>query len=252
MKRTNRNVTSRLSLSLALIFSAVALAQSPARPRASVTYTMVKPDMVTEWTDLQKNEVVPALKKAGVKSRAVYRNAPFNGSPYQYVTIQPIENYGQYDGESAIFRALGREAGLRLAAKLRRCVDSTTTFVSTGWPELSNPRPPDQAPKIIAITRYRVAPGKAQEYENFLKTEILPVYKKNNVYFTVSQRGFGSNAGEWTTSVAYDKYGDLESGLPLGRILGAEGAAKVIAKAAPIRTQIQTMVRTYVPDLSFR
>src|SRR5262249_36991142 len=35
------------------------------------TIVHVKPEMLTEWLDLQKNAVVPALKKAGVKTRTV-------------------------------------------------------------------------------------------------------------------------------------------------------------------------------------
>jgi len=61
-------MTYKLALPLVLAASlpALCLAQ-PSMNR--VTFTHVKPDMLTEWVDLQKNEVVPALKKAGQKGR---------------------------------------------------------------------------------------------------------------------------------------------------------------------------------------
>ena len=44
---------------------------APANPRSLVRITQVKPDMATEWLAIQKNEVNPALKKAGLASRTM-------------------------------------------------------------------------------------------------------------------------------------------------------------------------------------
>jgi len=223
---------------VALALSIEVLAQtSPPRPRVLVSTTLVAPDMSREWFDLQKNEYLPALKKAGVKSRTVYRNAPFNGSPYEYVMVTPVDNYGAYDQDRPLVRALGREESQRLFGKLTKCVTSTTRFVSTSRPDLGNPPEPSKAPKILVLSRYRVNPGKAAEYEAYLKAEIQPVYKKANVLFSINQRGFGAVGNEWTTVTYADKYADLEGGPSLTRILGQEAAAKVLAKADPLRTR---------------
>ena len=50
--------------------------ESPAN-RSLVTIIHVKPEMLTELLDLQKNGVAPALKKAGVKARTVYASGIF-------------------------------------------------------------------------------------------------------------------------------------------------------------------------------
>jgi len=42
---------------------------APAANRQQVTLVRLKPDMVTEWLALQKNEVMPAQKKGGVTTR---------------------------------------------------------------------------------------------------------------------------------------------------------------------------------------
>jgi len=44
-------------------------AAQDATTRLLVQVTYLKPEKVTEWRTLQQNEVVPALKKAGVKTR---------------------------------------------------------------------------------------------------------------------------------------------------------------------------------------
>ena len=64
---------------LAASLSAPALAQ-PAQTLYRYVHTHVKPDMLNEWLDLQKNEVVPALKKAGQTTRSVYVSGLFGNS----------------------------------------------------------------------------------------------------------------------------------------------------------------------------
>ena len=237
-------------VALVLAISGLCPAQTP-NPRNHVTVYTVKPDMLAEWIDLQKNEVVPALKKAGVRSRSMWRNAPFNGSLYEFLSVTPIDNMAQYDGDNPINRALGRENGQRLQAKLRRCLEGSRSFVGTGRPDLGNPGGAGRLPKIAVFARYRLTPGKAQDLENFLKTEIQPVYKKGNVNYTVSQRGFGTSFSDWTMVTSFEKFADLEGGTALQKLVGREEAAKINAKAAPFRTLVEVMVRAIVPDLSF-
>ena len=72
------------------------LAQAaPAQPAMSrVTVTQVRPDMLNEWLDLQKNEVIPALKKAGVQTRTVFSSGLF-GTAGEYLLIQPVAKFAR-------------------------------------------------------------------------------------------------------------------------------------------------------------
>ena len=77
MKIRRVSLSSASIVVLATTLSTYCLAQTPTSGFARVTVTHVKPDMVNEWLDLQKNEVVPALKKAGVEHELVLvENAP--------------------------------------------------------------------------------------------------------------------------------------------------------------------------------
>ena len=60
---------------LTLFFSTQCLAQSaPAIPaHQQVIIVHLKADMVNEWVDLQKNEVIPGQKKGGIKTRTTYQ-----------------------------------------------------------------------------------------------------------------------------------------------------------------------------------
>lgn len=234
---------------LGLAFSSLAFAQST-NQRLLVTIYNVKPEMSQEFRDIMKNDIGPIFKKAG-RTRAVFRTAPFNGSPYEYMVSAPIDNYSQFDGENWFIAAAGRETYARIGAKLTKCVYGTQRFISTARPDLSNPLPSGAPPKKVLVQSvYRVNPGQSDAYETFLKTEIQPLYKKNNVTYGVNQRGFGSPAGTWVTNVSYDKYADLEGGSVLVKLLGREGAAKIMAKSQSMRSLVSTVVRTYDEELS--
>jgi hypothetical protein len=244
-----------MRLSLRFVAGALALAILPglckaqsAPSRSRITVSHLKPDMVNEWVDLQKNEVVPALKKGGVKTRTVYATAIF-GNAYEYVSIAPYQTTAQFDGPSPLVKALDVPGAARLDAKLRRCIVSQNSYMSTRIEEASNvlSTPPD----VIVVSHYRIASGKMQEYLDLVKSDFLPVFKKAKVYFTVNQRGLGANGNDVTVVTGYAKFADVDNGRPLVQQLGAAEAAKINAKLLGIRTIVEVVTRRRVPDLCF-
>lgn len=225
------------------------LAQNDTPLRARVTMTHVKPDMLTEWVDLQKNEVLPALKKAGEKTRTVYATSIF-GNAYEYILISPIEKMSQFDGQSPILKALDTPGATRLNDKLRKCIDSSTSYMITRLPEISNILD-GPTPNMIVTVRYRIAPGKMPDFVNLMKAEVLPVYKKAKVGLIVNQRGPGANTSDVTLSTAYTKFADMEGGPFLTQQLGQEAAARLNAKFVGMRNMVEVVVRRKVAELSF-
>jgi hypothetical protein len=237
------------SVLLASTLSIQCLAQTATPPTARITITHVKPDMLYEWLDLQKNEVVPALKKAGQTTRTVYVTSLF-GNAYEYVVITPFEKYAGFDADNPMITALGQPASARLNEKLRKCTVSSTSYANTRLVDLSNvlEGPP---PQMIVSARYRISPGKMQDFENLVKSDILPVYKKAKNGLTVSRRGVGANPNDVTMSTVYSKFADLDGGNFMVKQLGQAGADRVNAKFVGIRTLIEVLVRRRVPDLSW-
>jgi hypothetical protein len=242
---------SRLSLAgtlaLAAGLSSLCLAQtSPSRSRVTITH--IKPDMVNEWMDLQKSEVVPALKKGGVKTRTVYSAGIF-GNGGEYLTTQPFDNTAEFDGQSPLVKALDAPGAARLNGKLAKCLVSTNSYMSTRLDDISNVM--DTPPTVIVAVRYRIAQGKMQEFRDLFKSELLPVYKKAKVSVTVNQRGPGGNPADVNVVTGYAKYAEMNAGPFLVQQLGQVGADRVNAKFAAIRTTVEVVVRRRVPELSF-
>ena len=172
------------------------------------------------------------------------------GNVFEYVTVTPFEKWAQYDGQSPQVKALGTDGSARLGAKLRRCEDSVQTFISAPLTDLSN-LPNGELGPIGVFTRVRVANGKLADYENFMKNEILPYYKKANMRFQVSRRGLGANSNDIVSVSFASKFADLDKGSVLTQALGADGVIKLLAKSASIGTLVEQVVRRQVPDLSF-
>lgn len=249
MKINARLLSCAAMATLAVPFCSLGVAQTAMPLRSRVTMVHVKPDMLSEWVDLQKNEVVPALKKGGEKTRTVYATSIF-GNAYEYLLISPIENMSQFDGPSPQVKALETAGAARLNEKIRKCTESATSYMITRLPDISNV-PAGPTPDMIVTVRYRIAPGKMPDYVNLMKTEVLPVYKKANVGLIVNQRGPGANTTDVTVSTAYTKFADMEGGPFLTQKLGADAATRLNAKFIGIRTQIEVIARRKVADLSF-
>jgi len=233
---------------LTMALGSIAFAQPMATTTARVQTVHIKPDMVAEWVDLQKNEVVPALKKGGATGRTVYQTALF-GNAYEYVIVTPFAKYAEFDGQGATLKALGEAANARLQTKLRKCIESSTYYAMTRMTDISNvlPQPTDW----IVTARYRIAPGKMDDFTALMKSDVLPVYKKANTSLTVNRRTYGANPNDLTLVTGYSKMADLDGGTFMTKQLGADGAAKVNAKFTGIRTLIEVLVRRRVADLSF-
>jgi len=254
MRITMRGSLLRSSSCICLVLFGVSqcLAQTPATTRSLVRVSQIKPDMLSEWLTIQKNEVIPALKKAGVASRTLLENVI--GNRYEYRSVTPLDQYSALDGDRPLIKALGKDAGGRLEAKLAKCLDSQYTYVSTRVEELSSL---PKAPVTIWVSiRFRPAPGKARDYEDYLKTDLMPVYAKAKAAgkiagYSVSRRGFGQGTGDRLIIVYLNKAADLEAGSPVTQVLGQEGAAKLNAKSVGMVTGVESMVRRRVADLSY-
>jgi hypothetical protein len=249
MKLTTQflSCVSVLALAFPLCGQNAAVSSMPLRSR--VTVTQVKPDMLSDWVDLQKNEVVPALKKAGEKTRTVYATSIF-GNAYEYVLISPIEKMSQFDGQAPLVKALDGPGATRLNDKLRKCIQSSTSYMITRLPDVSNILDGPTADMLVTA-RYRIAPGKMPEFLTIMKSDVLPVYKKAKIGLIVNQRGPGANVSDVTLSTAYTKFADLEGGPFLTQKLGQEASGRVNAKFVGIRNIIDVVVRRKVADLSF-
>ena len=195
--------------------------------------------------------MIPALKKAGVKERSCFTTAQF-GESFEYVFITPIETLAQFDGEPPLRRALGDAGYQAYLEKARRMVTSVHTFADQGRMDLSYVGKMTGPPNLAVVAAITVAPGRTEEFENLIKTLVLPAVKKGEArgYF-VSQTMLGGDISAYTTVTMYDNFADMAKGSPLVKGMGAAGYASFLRKTAGLVVKAERSVYRYNPELSF-
>jgi len=224
----------------------------PAAKRESIQITLmkIKPEMLDQWLEFQKNESIPMLRKSGLKSRDAWTTATF-GEGFTYAFVTPIENFAQYDGDSRPLQALGADGARAYGEKNRRFVESTHTYFAQTRPDLSNDVKMAAAPKLALLSTVQVAMGKGPDYEAFVKSDVLPVMRKAKLGYALSQTVLGGDVNQVSTLVFYDSFAEIGKGNPFQRVLGAEGERQLQLKAAAFVTRLERNIIRYVPELSF-
>jgi len=205
----------------------------------------VKPESWTEYRRIERDEVIPALRKAGVPSRAAWRTAEF-GATYEMVMVRPVPDFGQYDAGDS-FSALAPKDAERLRERLRRCLRSRDSAALLQRSDLSvgeTGRP------FAVVTTLTTAPGRGGDYEAFLR-ETLPEVKQAGVILGVYQRVYGQPTA-WLLVQNLDSLRELAQ--PPGglfRAFGQEGADERIRQLSGILTSVERKVFRFDPELSF-
>jgi hypothetical protein len=216
-----------------------------------VNVVHVKPEMAVEWEEFQKKEVIPTLQKGGIRQRDAWRT--LIGEQYEVAFVTPMANLAARDEPSPIVKALGEEGARAYGTKNRRFIASTRTFIIRTRPDLSYQPASSDPPKLAVLSSLSIAPGRLTDYENHVKTDVLPIQKKaQSLGYLVSQTVFGGDGNEFVTLTLVNTFADLDKGPAAVRVLGAEGAAKLSAKAAGIISRTERIVIRYEPELSFK
>jgi hypothetical protein len=237
----------------ALVAVSQAQAQGPAQPpppRIQVTVIQLKPDMMTTWEDLQKNELIPAQKKAGLPWRHTLANGA-SGQGFTRVMIVPLSNYAQLDMPGFIQRAVSAEANANYNAKIRPTILSQRVSIMTlqvNESIMSNSAP---AP-LSFVQAFHVAPGKGGEFAASMREDYLPAYKKAGVKdFWV----YNVNQGEPATVLVrpITNYAELDRPALLVQAgLAQDQQTKIGARRnATLGGATESEVYRFVPELSY-
>jgi hypothetical protein len=226
--------------------------QPPAAPQYLVVrITRVKPEMAQEYRPFMQNETIPALKKGGVKQRTTLASANF-GEAGEYVTVEPAESLKQFDGQGPLLKALGEEGQRAWSAKWLRMIAGSHTYLVQLRPDLSAniPKPGTPHTNLAFSIRITIAPGRVQDYESYVKNDVLPILQKAYPKgVLVSKVVFGGNGNEYFVAVFVDSFEELEKSAQLAI---REGFAKIQPKTAGIILHTENAILRYVPELSIQ
>ena len=241
------------SVSAALVLfclSGAASAQDTTRLLVQVSH--LKPERVAEWRALQQNEVMPALKKAGVTQRTVLET--LFGDRTEYVSLRPLPSFAEFDGDGVLAAALGQRAADALAAKLAACTVSTQRYIINRQNEFNAGA---TTGSIFVTTRYRINPGAGPSYRQFLRDYAHPLnlrgVQENKILgASVSISGNGApEPGLWIQTTYLPSVAALDAGGLAGQLLEAAQLELLNQRASQLRTNHSNIVRRVIPELSY-
>ncbi len=240
-----------LLLAAALASFTFAQTQPPAPQFYRVQVIKTNPGVSAEWQTLYKNEVLPALKKAGVKQQTVLQVV--QGDVRQWVIISAaLENFAQLDEPTPLVKALGEEGARALNNKQGRLLAEWRSYVSQGRPDLGIAPASSEPMKLATSIKTIVMPGRAAEWEKFVKENLLPATKKAGIKGVLAGKvAFGGDTDEYRTLLLFDSYAD---GLKFAQALAKAQAELNLATAPPagVVAHREALVVRYVPELSIR
>ena len=101
-----------------------------------VLVTQVRPDKVKDYLELAKNEIIPGIKKSGLKDYSIAQSR--FGEPNTVITsVVGFNNWADLDGGLGLEKGIGKEAYQSFLGKLTPLIVSSQFDVYRFRPDLS-------------------------------------------------------------------------------------------------------------------
>ena len=211
-----------------------------------VQIVQVTPEKLTDFMELYRDEINPALRAGGVPWRSAWRAGQF-GDLYERQFITPLSGFGELDGGSALRRALGPREYDRVLDKLRETTDGRQAYAVRYRRDLSVESDDVSGLSIARVTNVQVAGGRGADFEAFLRDNVA-TFRDAGVVFGIYQRQFGPGPVAWQIVENLRSYRELDRGGIL-RAFGDESQAA--EQLTGVVTGVERYVLEYDPDLSF-
>ena len=241
---------------LLLCLAGVAAAQNtpqnaPQNTWIRVTTVKIKPDMVQEWREIQKNEIVPAYKKANIAAYNVWQTSIF-GDGYEYTLVASIPKFEQFDGDSPLVKTMKPEDRVRLGNRLTKCIVSSHNSALLMQQDTSIRKDGGAMPDLIMVTRIQLQPKNVNAYLSYLKEEIKPVMQKAGTdWWLVYRDIFGAEHTQVTTVRSMKNWAEIDAGPITRRLLSPPEYSRVTDKGNALIESSSIAMARLVKDLSY-
>jgi hypothetical protein len=191
-----------------------------------------------------------AYRKSGVPWRQVWQTAIF-GEMGTMVTVTPVKNYAQFD-EGSVLAQMSATDRTKYTTLSRNSIESVQYSLVETLPGLSIVSDRTTPPKFARVTTVVVQPGKNLEFEDLVKTMILPAMKKASVKdYWLNRTVLGGPMGEYSILFIFDKWAELDSAPTLQKALGPEGYKQFMGKISTIVARSDNMVAATQASMSY-
>lgn len=218
---------------------------TPEQHWSVITQVQIKPEFRTEYEASQK-EITAAYKKAGL-SRIVLQTVV--GDTGEYISIAPFGKFADMDTPSLMSwpntlpqPLVKRVTGYMVSMHRTTYLDLPEISINTDVP---NPG------EYSHVTMWHLAPGKAEAFIEFMKSDYLPAMRKADIAnLWLSRPIFGGDLSDRVMVRPLHKLAELDGGPIATKALGAEGARQLAAKQSGIIDGAHFTIVRVRPELS--
>jgi quinol monooxygenase YgiN len=135
---------------------------------------------------------------------------------------------------------------------MRNAVESSRHSLVRYAPELSIDSGTMAEPKFARVMTIRVKPGKVAEFEDAIKTMLLPAIRQAGIKdYWVDRMVMGGVTGEYTALTPFTKWAELDAWPTTEKMMGPTYKA-FMARIAETVDSLETMSAATVPELGYR
>ena len=237
-----------LGLTLALGFG-VPVAAQDSGSWMRVDTVQIRPDKLDDFVELYQEVINPALRRAGVPWRSAWETGEF-GETYQRLFVTPMASFTELDRGGPLARSLEPRQLSRVRSRLREYTDSRQSHAVLYREDLSVESEDVTGLPIARVTNLQIAPGRAAEFEAFLRSN-LENFRSAGVVFGVYHRQFGPGPILWQVVENLRSYGELSRGGIL-RAFSNDESADALAGLTGVVTAVERTILAYDASLGYR
>ena len=189
-------------------------------------------------------------KKSGVPWRQAWQMSLF-GETFTVAMVTPVKNFAQFDTPGPM-AGLSAADSVKYQTLMRNAIESSRHSLVRYAPELSINSGTMQEPKYARVMTIRVKPGRVAEFEDAIKTLLLPAIRQAGIKdYWVDRMVLGGVTGEYTTLTPFTKWSELDSWPSTEKLMGPSYKA-FMAKIAETVDNSETMTAATVPELGYK
>jgi hypothetical protein len=250
MKQKTRSfATAALMCWSAVAAAQVASAQSAPPEFLRVVYSTLAPDGLYGYQEAQ-GIVNEGFKKSGTPWREVWASSLF-GEMRVYVSVVPLAGLAQFDKPGPLTH-LTEAQRMKYQTLLRGSVRSSRAVLLQLVQPLSILGGRAKPAGLARVMNVRVQPGKQLEFEEMVRTMVLPAYKKAGAKELLVHRALlGTALGEYTIVQPFENWAEMAAFPAAEKLYGPEGYKQWLARVAATVASGENMAATLVPALGY-
>lgn len=224
-----------------------AYAQDVQRTWIQVRTVHVKPGMVNEFVELQK-DLVAALKSDERPGRSTWRE--IRGDLATFHFVQPVADLAELD--KPFEPPMDADDWQNWVADLLDSIDSSSRTILRRHQEWSLPAKPGSTPNLAVLRTTTVLPARMGDYHAWVSEQLLPALRKGGATgVNFNHQVFGGNANTWVVGAQIDGWAQLQT--PRGSLAYMSDAdyASLMSPLGDMVTATDLRILQYDPELSF-